>query len=168
MNTLTLKKSLDYLSKVFISLIAFDIVYCWTQGNSDLMYSSVICLIGLLLSRIFFHFKLYDPGSMLIVFTLYIVGFFHVIVIGNFVTCYLILISVPIVATLLLENKILRYSLIVFSSILFPLCNYYAGFSLFENYFFYYGLITCYLVTLYFINLCDCRVNSTKPTYYNS
>lgn len=155
MDTLTLKKSLDYLSKVFIALVAFDIILCWFQNNIDLMYSSIICITGLLLARLLFHYRLFDTGSMLIVATLYLVGFYHVIVIENYITCYLILIMIPSIASLLVYSQILRYSFFILSVFLFPLCNYYAGLPLFENYFFYYGLIPSFLAVLYFIKLLE-------------
>lgn len=125
------------------------------------MLSSIYFLIGLVLARVLIKFEKQELATLCISFTLYFIGFFHVIVIGNHATCYFILIAVPIVGPLMLELQISRFLLFFSSMVLFPLCNYFSGFTLFQNYFFYYGLFPSFLSVLYFTKILK-EVNEEK------
>ena len=148
-----IKKSLNFLNIIFIVLVSLDILICFINDDLLLMLSSVYFLIGLLISRFLIKLEKIELGTLTIAFTLYFIGFYHVIVLGNQATCYFILIAVPIIGPLMLEKQSTRFLLFFSSMLLFPLCNYYSGIPLFENYFFYYGLIPSFISVLYFTKL---------------
>lgn len=150
MDAKAIKKSLSFLNKIFIVVVVFDILLCWHKGDTDLMMSSVYFLLGLVIARIFIQFEKQELATLCISYTLYFIGFYHVVVVGNHATCYFILIAIPIVGPLMLERNISRYLLFFSSFLLFPLCNYLSGFGLFDNYFFYYGLIPSFISVMYF------------------
>lgn len=153
MDSKTIKKSLSFLNKIFIVLVVFDIVLCWYKGDKDLMFSSVYFLIGLLFARVLIKFEKQELATLCISFTLYFIGFYHVIVLNNHTTLYFILIAIPIVGPLMLQYQVSRFLLFFTSLLLFPVCNYYSGFALFENYFFFYGLIPSFISVLYFTKI---------------
>jgi len=122
-------------------LLTVDIIGRAIFQQYDIMLSSVVLLSGILLSKLFFKYQKYDLGILFIVLVFYVIGFYHVVIIDNYKTCYFISMVVPIVSCLLLEQYYLKISTIISSTVLFILCNYISGLWLFENYFFLYGMI---------------------------
>lgn len=116
------------------------------------MISSLLLLSGILASKILFKYDKYEQGIIFLAIVFYIIGFYHVFAIGNYNTCYFILMVVPIIASLLLENIYAKIILIISSSLLFLVCNYLLGFPIFENYFFFYGLIPSSALMIHFYN----------------
>ncbi len=147
-----LKESIEMFIKMFTYLLIGDILFCFLSGDYPLMYSSVILIIGILASKILFKHDKYEQGIVFLAFVFYLIGFYHVLVLGNYHTCYFILMVVPIIASLLLENLYAKIGLIISSSLLFLVCNYLSGFPLFENYFFFYGLIPSSALMIHFYN----------------
>lgn len=159
----SLRKSIILLNRIFKVLISADIVVCFLTGSYDYMLSSVILITGLLLAGAIIKHEKYDYGTLFISFTFYIVGFYHVIVLDNYTTCYFILTLVPVVCILLIEKFYFKILLIVASSLLFPLCNYFAGLRIYDNYFFYYGLIpSSYLMIHYYNKLEQLTLTNNK------
>ena len=147
-----LKKSIEMFIKMFTYLLIGDILFCFLSGNYPLMVSSIILITGILASKILFNHDKYELGIVFLVFVFYLIGFYHVLVLENHHTCYFILMVAPIIASLLLENLYLKIGLIICSSLLFLVCNYLLGFPLFENYFFFYGLIPSSALMIHFYN----------------
>lgn len=117
------------------------------------MLSSIILLSGILISRFFFERNKYESGIVILSLFCYLIGFYHTFQLGNFQTCYFILLAVPIVCALLLENYYLKIAFIIGSSILFLCCNYFSDLRLFENYFFYFALFPVSLLMIHFHEL---------------
>lgn len=147
-----LQKSIRYLVKIFTVLMIGDIIFCYINAKYMLMWSSIILITGVLLSRLLFNLNKYEQGIVFLSFVFYIIGFFHTICLGNYNTCYFILLVVPIIGSLLLENIYNKIFLLACSSILFMVCNHISGFELLHNYFFYYGLFPSSLLMINFYN----------------
>lgn len=147
-----LKKSIQMFIKMFTYLLLGDILFCFLAADYPLMVSSIILIGGILASKILFKYDKYQQGITFLAFLFYVIGFYHVLVLGNYHTCYFILLVVPIIASILLENFYIKIFLIISSSLLFLVCNYLLGFSLFENYFFFYGLIPSSALMIHFYN----------------
>ena len=116
------------------------------------MISSLLLISGILASKILFKYDKYEQGIIFLALVFYLIGFYHVLAVGNYHTCYFILMVVPIIASLLLENLYAKIILIISSSLLFLFCNYLLGFPIFENYFFFYGLIPSSALMIHFYN----------------
>lgn len=116
------------------------------------MISSLILISGILASKILFNYDKYEQGITFLAFLFYLIGFYHVLVLGNYHTCYFILLVVPIIASILLESLYIKVTLIISSTLLFLLCNYLLGFPLFANYFFFYGLFPSSALMIHFYN----------------
>jgi len=138
--------------KMFTYLLLVDIFFCLLTGNYPLMASSIILICGILGSKILFRYDKYEQGISFLAFLFYGIGFYHVLVLGNYHTCYFILLVVPIITSLLLENIYIKIFLIISSALLFLVCNYLVGFPLFENYIFFYGLIPSSALMIHFYN----------------
>ena len=147
-----LKKSIQMFIKMFTYLLLGDILFCFLAKDYPLMVSSIILIIGILASKVLFRYDKYEQGITFLAFLFYIIGFYHVLALGNYHTCYFILMLVPIIASVLLENLYIKYFLILSSTLLFLVCNYLLGFQLFENYFFFYGLIPSSALMIHFYN----------------
>jgi len=160
----SLRKSVLLLNKIFMLLIVLDIGICWFAESYDFMLSSVILIIGLLLGGLLSRWSKLEYSVLMIALTFYVVGFYHVIVLDNYITCYFILLLAPILAMLLLENLYSKTLLVVASSLLFLLCNYLSGFELLDNYFFYYGLIPASLMMLDYSTKLESLNNENKKT----
>lgn len=116
------------------------------------MVSSIILICGILASKILFKYDRYEQGITFLAFLFYVIGFYHVLALGNYHTCYFILMVVPIIASILLENLYVKIFLVISSFLLFLVCNYLLGFPLFANYFFFYGLIPSSALMIHFYN----------------
>lgn len=133
-------------------LMLVDIAVCFFAQHYDYMLSSIILLVGILISKLLFENDKYDLGIFFLSVVFYGIGFYHTIVLENYNTCYFILLIAPVIASLLLEKIYIKYLLIAASSVLFLLCNYLSGFKLFENYFFYFGLYPSSFLMIHFYN----------------
>ncbi len=160
----SLRKSVVLLNKIFMLLIVLDIGICWFTESYDYMLSSIILITGLLLGALLSRWNKLEYSVLMIALTFYIVGFYHVIVLKNYITCYFILLLAPILAMLLLENLYSKILLIIASSLLFLLCNHLSGFKLLDNYFFYYGLIPASLMMLDYSTKLENLNNENKKT----
>lgn len=160
----SLRKSVILLNKIFMYLIVLDIAICWFTESYDFMLSSVILIIGLLLGALLARKSKLEYSVLMIALTFYVVGFYHVIVLDNHITCYFILLLAPVLAMILLENLYSKIFLVVASSLLFLLCNYLSGFGLLDNYFFYYGLIPASLMMLDYSTKLENLNNENKKT----
>lgn len=147
-----LQQSIQMLIKMFTYLLLVDILLCFVSKDYPLMISSIILICGILASKILFKYDKYEQGIIFLAILFYIIGFYHVLALGNYITCYFILMVVPIIASLLLENIYAKITLIISSALLFLVCNYLLAFPLFENYFFFYGLIPSSALMIHFYN----------------
>lgn len=138
--------------KMFSYLLLGDILFCFLLEDYPLMFSSVILLIGILASKLLFQQDKYEYGITFLALLFYGIGFYHVLVLGNYHTCYFILMVVPIIASVLLESLYIKYFLMITSAFLFLFCNYLIGNSIFENYFFFYGLFPSCALMIHFYN----------------
>lgn len=138
--------------KMFTYLLIGDILFCLLAKEYPLMISSIILLVGLLASKLLFKYDKYEQGIVFLAFVFYLIGFYHVLILGNHHTCYFILMIVPVIASLLLENFYAKIGLVISAAVLFLVCNYLSGFSLFENYFFFYGLVPSSALMIHFYN----------------
>lgn len=145
-----LQNSIRVFVKMYGYLLIVDILACVLFAKYDYAFSSVILLAGIVLSKFFFNNDKYDQGISFLAIGFYIVGFYHAYYLGNHNTCYFILLVVPVICSLLLENFRLKIVFIFASSILFVYCNYLAGLALLENYFFYFGLFPSSLLMMHF------------------
>lgn len=124
-----LQKSIRLFVNLYALILVVDIIICLYLDREEHLISSLILLVGISLSNVMFNFRKYELGICFLSFVFYIIGFFHVLVIKNVTTCYLILMVVPIISALLLQNRIYKFVLIGLSAVLFPLCNYFAGYG---------------------------------------
>jgi len=147
-----LKKSIQMFIKMFTYLLIGDILFCFLSQDYPLMVSSIILICGILASKILFKYDRYEQGITFLAFLFYVIGFYHVLALGNYHTCYFILMVVPIIASILLENLYVKIFLVISSFLLFLVCNYLLGFPLFANYFFFYGLIPSSALMIHFYN----------------
>ncbi|MFK7983487.1 MAG: ATP-binding protein [Saprospiraceae bacterium] len=147
-----LKKSIQMFIKMFTYLLIGDILLCFMAEDYPLMISSIILICGILASKILFNYDKYEQGITFLAFLFYVIGFYHVLTLGNYHTCYFILLVVPIIASILLESLYIKVFLIISSTLLFLLCNYLLGFPLFANYFFFYGLFPSTALMIHFYN----------------
>ena len=160
----SLRKSVILLNKIFMLLIVLDIGICWFTESYDFMLSSIILIIGLTIGGLLSRWSKLEYSVLMIALTFYVVGFYHVIVLDNYITCYFILLLAPILAMLLLENLYSKILLVVASSLLFLVCNHLSGFELLDNYFFYYGLIPASLMMLDYSTKLENLNNENKKT----
>ena len=116
-----LKKSIEMFIKMFSYLLLGDILFCCFLQDYPLMFSSIILLIGIFASKFLFKHDKYEQGVTFLALLFYGIGFYHVLILGNYHTCYFILMVVPIIASILLENLYIKYFLIISSSLLFLL-----------------------------------------------
>jgi len=136
-------KSIVALVHFFAGVMLVDIGMNWILERKFYMYAAMILLAGLLLSQVFIHYRKYESATLTTTFTFYIVAFFHVITLNNYVTCYFILLVVPIVTAVLLSDLRIKLALLSLSVTLFFVCNYLAGLKLYDNYLLLYGLFPC-------------------------
>ncbi len=160
----SLRKSVLLLNKIFMLLIVLDIGVCWFTESYDFMLSSIILITGLVFGALLSRWSKLEYSVLMIALTFYVVGFYHVIVLDNYITCYFILLLAPILAMLLLENLYSKILLVIASSLLFLLCNHLSGFELLDNYFFYYGLIPASLMMLDYSTKLENLNNENKKT----
>lgn len=147
-----LRRSVALFNSLFKIIIGIDIVVCGLMGNYLLMTSSVILILGLLIAGALFKIDKLDSGIIVIVLTFYTVGFYHVIYLDDFITCYFILLLVPILGIILVKRFYIKMGFFICSALFFLLCNYLAGIPIFENYFFYFGLIPASIMMLHYNN----------------
>ncbi len=147
-----LQKSIELLIKMFTYLLLFDIVFCVLFKEYMHLISSVILISGVVTSRLFFNYEKAEFGIIFLAFVFYIIGFFHVVYMDDYITCYFILITVPIITSLLLESIRLKIILILCSSVFFVACNFLSGLNYFENYFFFYGVFPSSILMIHFNN----------------
>lgn len=145
-----LQNTISLFIKMFTYLLLVDIFFCAFYQDYQHLISSVILLGGIGISKMFFKYDKYDFGICFLAMVFYVIGFYHVLTIGNYNTCYFILMVIPIMASLLLEKYYVKIFLIGTSSLLFLMCNYFSGLPLFENYFFFYGLIPASFLMIHF------------------
>ncbi len=137
---------------MFEVVLLIDILICLFVQNYDYAISSIILLTGVLCSRFLLKKNLYDTAIVFLAMVFYIIGFYHAYLLEDIIVCYFILLVAPIIGALLLKQFSLKIFLLCCSCLLFLLCNYIAGNELFENYFFFYGLIPSSLLMMRFHN----------------
>lgn len=139
------------LNIIFIILMSADSLICFLRGNFVYLYPSLLLLGGLLISRIILISNNSDFATFVTLISFHIVGFYHAFYIGNYITCYFILLVAPLLGIFVYKDNKIKILTTALSCLLFPLCNYTVGIPIFSNYFFYFGLIPS-VITLYYFN----------------
>jgi len=140
----------NVLIKVFVVLTGLDMVACFLLSKWLLFYSSLILIIGLIVSYITFKLEKTTWAIIISLLTFYTIGIFHTYFLGNYIMSYFILLLTPLVCTFIFKKLNTKILITVISCLLFLLTNYLAGIPLLSNYFFYFGLIPSVHTFLYY------------------
>lgn len=134
-------KSLYIIIVCFIVILSVDLIVCYLTGEMLLFYSSVILIIGLILSLIFLKYKKFTAALITSLISFYAVGFYHTYFIDNIITCYFILLISPLICTFILDKLSSKILVTLVSIVFFFVANYIAKLPLTANYFFLFGLL---------------------------
>ncbi len=138
------------LNYIFMSILVLDVLMCAIKGNYMLMFSSVILIITLIISRIFIAKVGVEEATSVVSYTFYIIALYHTYFLDNIVIAYFALLVTPILSGILLRSYQTKIILFFLSVFLFFVCNRIAGLPYFENYLFFVALIPSFIGVLYF------------------
>ncbi len=144
--------TLGILNAFFITFLLLDIIFQFFLEAYYAVLSSVILITALSIAGYLIS-KKQDLKSARVVSAIafYIIAVYHSYFM-EIIISYFILLLEPILVTLLFKETISKIIALCTSSILFFVCNLFAGLHLFENALFFIGLVPSFFAVLYFYN----------------
>jgi len=141
------------LNAIFVGLLTIDIIIRAVMTSWYLMFSSVILVVFLLISRYYIVVKsnLEKSGEITgIIF--YVIALYHSYFTQEIIIPYFILLLTPVLSALILRTFNTKIIFFFLSCTFFFFCNYLAGLSLLSNSLFFIGLIPSFFAVTYFYN----------------